>query len=231
MLEHPALTKELAPMNLPAQPLPRPTLPMRPPAGSHHPVPRRRDVLRRWRGPGVALAALGAATLVHAQAYVGLSVGEATTDIGCTGTLLCDRSDTAWKLFGGYLFHPNFGLEASYRDSGRARLSATVGAVTLSDRLRSESVDLYALATAREGALSGFIKAGFATTRARGVATVAGLGSPDTETHTRPAWGLGVGWDFSPTISARVEYERTKVRFGGSDRDVDTWSAGVLTRF
>lgn len=220
-------------MNLPAQPTPQPFKPhpMPPPYGSQPARQPRPHALRRTRSLLLALAGLGVASLVQAQAYVGLSVGEATTDISCTGTLSCDRSDTAWKLFGGYLFHPNFGLEASYRDSGRARLSATVAGATVSDRLRSESVDLYALATAREGALSGFLKAGFATTRARGVATVADLGSPESETHTRPAWGLGLGWDFTPTISARVEFERTRVRFGGTDRDVDTWSAGVLTRF
>ena len=216
-------------MNAPAHPMPQP------PARRNAPWPGRARRSRAVAG-AAALSALWASltllsTEARAKAYLGLSVGEASTGLDCASTTTCDRTDTAWKLFGGYMLHPNFGLEASYRDSGRARLSGTVGGSTLSDRFRSESVDLYALAMTREGALSGFLKAGFATTRARGVASVVDMGSPDRETHTRPAWGLGVGWDFTPSLTARIEFERTRVRFGGDDRDIDTWSAGLMTRF
>lgn len=184
----------------------------------------------------LVLITLGGASVARAQtlsmpAYMGLSVGRATTDIDCSATLGCDRSDTGWKLFGGYLFHPNFGVEVDLRDHGKATLSGVVGGVTETGRLSTESIGLYGLATAREAALSGFAKLGLAATRARGVDAVPALTSPERETHVRPAIGLGLAWDFTQRISARLEFERVRVKFGGAHRDVDLFSAGVQTRF
>jgi OOP family OmpA-OmpF porin len=180
---------------------------------------------------GLTLSQAVQAQMVTMPGYVGLSGGRATTDIDCTGASPCDRSDTAWKLFGGYLFHPNFGVELDIRDHGEASLTGTVGGASQSGRFSTESVGLYALATAREGGLSGFAKLGLATTRARGVDDLAALGTSNKETHTRPAVGLGLAWDFTQRVSARLEFERVRVKFGSAHRDVDLFSAGVLTRF
>lgn len=168
---------------------------------------------------------------VRMPAYLGVSAGHATVSIDCSGSSSCDRADTGWKLFGGYLFHPNFGVELDYRDSGHARLSGLVGGTVLNGRFSTESVGLYALATAREGPVSGFAKLGLATSHVRGSDSVAALAAPDRETNTRPAIGLGMAWDFTERVSARLEFERVRVRFGGTNRDVDWFSAGVLTRF
>lgn len=195
-----------------------------------------RTLRPRWATLTAVLIAVGLSPAVQAQTnampgYVGLSGGRSTTDIDCAGALTCDRTDTGWKLFGGYLFHPYFGVELDVRSHGRADLSGTVGAATVSGNFSTDSVGLYALATAREGALSGFAKLGLATTRARGADDVASLGTSVKETHTRPAVGLGLAWDFTERISARLEFERVRVKFGGAQRDVDLVSAGVLTRF
>jgi OOP family OmpA-OmpF porin len=190
----------------------------------------------RLLATSAVLLSLGLTSVAQAQSlglpgYVGLSGGRTTTDIDCAGALTCDRTDTAWKLFGGYLLHPNFGVEVDYRDQGKATLSGTVGNVTQSGSFTTESLGLYALATAREGALSGFAKLGLVATRARGTDSVAALATSGKETHTRPAVGLGMAWDFTERISARLEFERVRVKFGGAHRDVDLFSAGVQTRF
>ena len=195
-----------------------------------------RDLLSRLAIASGLLLGLGLTQAAQAQmgalpGYVGLSGGRTTTDIDCSGALTCDRTDKAWKIFGGFLFHPHFGVELDYRDQGSASLSRTVGGVTDSGRFSTESLGLYALATAREGALSGFAKLGLATTRARGVDEVAALGAAERQTHTRPAVGLGLAWDFTERFSARLEFERVRVKFGSAHRDVDLFSAGVLTRF
>lgn len=195
-----------------------------------------RSFIPRLAATSAVLLSLGLSPLVQAQmvaapGYVGLSAGRTTTDIDCSGALTCDRTDSAWKLFGGYLFHPNFGVEVDYRDHGRANLSRTVGGVTESGRFTTETLGLYALATGREGPLAGFAKLGLATTRARGVDSIVALGTSEKETHTRPAVGLGLAWDFTDRVSARLEFERVRVKFGGAHRDVDLFSAGVMTRF
>lgn len=193
-------------------------------------------LIQRLAAAVLALLTLGGSSFARSQtmsmpAYMGLSVGRATTDIDCSGALSCDRSDAGWKLFGGYLFHPNFGVEVDVRDHGKATLSGLVAGVSEAGRLSTESVGLYGLATARESALSGFAKLGLAATRARGSDAVSALATPDRETHVRPAIGLGLAWDFTQRISARLEFERVRVKFGGAHRDVDLFSAGVQTRF
>jgi hypothetical protein len=57
------------------------------------------------------------ALAVKPGAYLGASVGGATTDFSESGTSF-DDTDTAWKVFGGYHFLQFFAVEGSYRDLG-----------------------------------------------------------------------------------------------------------------
>ena len=173
-------------------------------------------------------AAQGMAT---GQAYAGASIGASKYDLTCTGTTACDRSGIGWKLFGGYMVHPNFGVEIDVRHHGEADLSGTVGGVAVSNTFRAYGAGLYGLGQVRSGAFSAFGKVGLAWMRGSGVAAVADLGAPDRESHTRPAWGLGIGGDFTKTLSARLEFERVDVKFGGDKYDADLVSASIVTRF
>ena len=64
--------------------------------------------------------------------YLGGAVGQAkvkdwcSNDGGTPGATLaaCDDQDTAWKIVGGYQFHPNFAAELQFMDLGT--VSATV---------------------------------------------------------------------------------------------------------
>jgi OOP family OmpA-OmpF porin len=88
------------------------------------------------------LGTLAAAPSIAADAtgyfYGGLGVVQARADLdqprmasqvlgaGLTVTSLeRDERDTAYKVFGGYQFTPNFGLEAGYFDLGQFGLAAT----------------------------------------------------------------------------------------------------------
>ena len=73
-------------------------------------------------GAGAALA-----SSAYAQGYVGIGVGQgnaslpsvSTTVLGLAFTGASDKSSaTAYKLYGGYQFTPNWGLEAGYNDLG-----------------------------------------------------------------------------------------------------------------
>lgn len=51
--------------------------------------------------------------------YGGASMGRAEVDDFCTDSIgKCEDNDNAWKLFAGYQFTPNWGLEGSYVDFG-----------------------------------------------------------------------------------------------------------------
>ena len=106
-----------------------------------------------------------------------------------------------------------------------------MAAATVSNTFKAYGASLYGLGQVRSGAFSAFGKAGLAWMRGSGVAAVADLGAPDRESHVRPAWGLGIGWDFTKTLSARLEFERVRVKFGGDKFDTDLVSAGIISRF
>jgi OOP family OmpA-OmpF porin len=188
---------------------------------------------RRTFVPVLAAALLGLAGWgAQAQGFAGLSAGTSRADIDCTGALTCDRSGTAWKVFGGYMFHPNFGVQADLYRQGRARFSATLadGSVA-SGELKGEGLGLYGLAVAREGIWSVFGKAGWLTSRSTGTLRVADLGSSSRETHSHFGWGAGVGVDWAKNLGARLEYERLRSRLQGESVDVDQVTAGIVARF
>lgn len=164
-------------------------------------------------------------------AYIGVSGGQARADLDCSGTSVCDRTDTAWKIFGGYLFHPNFGLQAEYTGQTKSPIAASVGGGTQSTDFSHEGLGLYALATGREGIWSVFGKAGLVNSRTRGAARVADLPGGGREDHIRFAWGAGVGVSLGRNFEGRVEFERLRSRLLGERVDVDLVTAGVLARF
>ncbi len=98
---------------------------------------------------GITIATLGfMAPALHAEPYIGLSLGSAKTDIGsaipfldaanlilwgpgndcaslgtCTSSI--NDSSAGWKLFGGNQLTPNFAVEAYYANLGSYSTSAT----------------------------------------------------------------------------------------------------------
>ena len=183
--------------------------------------------------PSLAALALSFAGLsAHAQGYAGIGVGQSRADIDCTGTLTCDRTDTAWKLYGGYLFHPNFGAQAEVYRQGRAKFSASLGdGTTATGEFKGEGMGLYGLALARDGIWSVFGKAGVLTSRITGAARIQDLSASRRETHTHFGWGAGVGVDWTKNLGARLEYERLRGRLLGDSVDVDQVTAGLVARF
>ncbi len=51
--------------------------------------------------------------------YAGFALGQGSHDVDCSFTITCDDKDTAWKLFGGYQFNKNLGVEAGYVNFGK----------------------------------------------------------------------------------------------------------------
>ena len=188
---------------------------------------------RKTLAPTLAALALAFAGLsAHAQGYAGIGIGQSRADIDCTGTLTCDRTDTAWKLYGGYMFHPNFGGQAEIYRQGRAKFSASLGdGTTATGEFKGEGVGLYGLAIARDGIWSVFGKAGVLTSRITGAARIQDLTASRRETHTHFGWGAGVGVDWTKNLGARLEYERLRGRLLGDSVDVDQVTAGLVARF
>jgi OOP family OmpA-OmpF porin len=168
----------------------------------------------------------------QAQGFAGIAAGNSRAGIDCAGTLTCDRNDTAWKLYGGYMFHPNFGAQAEVYRQGRAKFSASLTDGTVATgELKGDGMGLYGLALAKDGIWSVFGKAGLLSSRITGAARVQDLGSSSRETHTHFGWGVGMGMDWSKNFGGRLEYERLRGRLLGESVDVDQVTAGIVARF
>jgi OmpA-OmpF porin, OOP family len=180
-----------------------------------------------------AIAALGlmAATTV-AQAdtqpgfYAGAGIG--STKIGAdelddTGF---DDSDVGFKVFGGYDFNQNFGIEVSYVDFGEG--SADAGGA-------SASVGVSALTASAVGKLpvsemfTLYGKLGFASYDVDlDFNNVPGFGSGHlSDSDSDLMYGVGGALSFGGTFEARLEYEAINV----DDFDINMISVSGLFRF
>ena len=167
--------------------------------------------------------------------YIGGAIGYARYDIddgairaaGAT-TFSSDNSDTGWKIFGGYQFHRNWGVEVGYVDLGKIGFSGTVGAVPFTG-----NVDVTAWTLALVGTMPVhqnfdiFGKLGLYNWKSKGNATIAGIGTAAaSDDGTDAMVGVGVRYNFSKNFGVQVEAEH----FAGSDK-VNLFSIGLRWKF
>jgi len=75
----------------------------------------------------LAAALAAASTLASAQGYAGALIGMSRFDIDCMG-YDCDKSDTAFKIYGGYEVAKDIAIEVGYTDFGKLKVDG-VGSV------------------------------------------------------------------------------------------------------
>lgn len=191
---------------------------------------------RAWRLLGLAATgALTAATPALAQDgrhfYGGLSIGQSRADLDeariaagripagvAVGAVSIDQRDTAYKVFGGYQFHPRFALEAGYFNLGRFGLSATtVPAGTIDGEVRLQGVNIDLVGNVPlVGQLSALGRVGAQYARTHDTFTGSGAASvldPNpSRRKTNYKVGAGLQYAFTPAILARGEIEHYRVR-------------------
>ena len=162
-----------------------------------------------------------------------------------------DNSDTGWKVFGGWQFHRNAAVELGYVDFGRATSHYEVvvpgqGTAIRDGKYRLSGVELSVLAIAPVGErASVFAKAGALASKLEysesGVDQFGASTSFSADDNSvRFAWGLGGTVNFTPSLAARIEWQRVEKvgeRFaltttGNGEFDhVDLVSASIVWRF
>ncbi len=176
--------------------------------------------------------------------YLGAGYGqsEASVDTAKTSSILtgsgytsasttADETDTGWKLFGGYQFTRNWGVEFAYVDLGKATVNSRGTVAGVTDVYRSE-------ATAKGWSLAGvgtvmvsdtfglFGKLGAfrwdldtkcsLVTNATGTGTCAATTGPGAGPANRSAsgtdltYGVGLKYNLTKQASLRVEWEQFK---------------------
>ena len=175
-----------------------------------------------------ALAALALMAATAAQAdtqpgfYAGAGIGSTKVGDDISGV---DDSDTGFKIFGGYTFTENWGVEASYFDFGEAsvsggNISASVGVTGLSASAvgRLPVSDMFAV----------YGKLGFASYDVDlHFRNVPGFGSGHlSDSDSDMIYGVGGALSFGGNFEARLEYEALNV-----DGDASMISVSGLFRF
>ena len=155
-------------------------------------------VLRPWL---LGLMLVGSFTANAADAYLGIGIGDAYIDQDIFG-----ESDTAYKIFGGLQFHPNFAVEAAYMDLGQP-VEDFFG-------FRTE-YDVWAVALWAKGILSVsrridlFGKLGFAHWEYDKTTSFTGsFPSTTSESANDFGWGIGISFDVGKNWMIPLEYEQ-----------------------
>jgi OOP family OmpA-OmpF porin len=202
-----------------------------------------------------AFGSMSVSTLVHAQEagyfYGGASLGEARARIDqerITARLRADGLDvTSFKtdersvsgrLFGGYQFNRNLGLEAGVFDLGRYSFAArTAPDGSLDGRIRLQGLSLDLVGTLPLGerfSLLGRVGAQVAWARDRFNASGAvGVTNPNPrERATNPKVGVGLQYELNRNLLIRGEAERYRVNDAVGNRgDVNVFSVSLVIPF
>jgi OmpA-OmpF porin, OOP family len=181
-----------------------------------------------------AIAALLAAsglvsTAAFAQGYVGVSGGLSRWDVDCSGASSCDKSDTAFKIFGGYNLNPTFAIEGAYVDLGKA--TASGGGISADAKGTGfEIAGVIKAPFTRE--FTGFAKLGVARMEGKVSGSGFGFSASDTETSTQFVGGLGLSYALSKEMALRGEWENRRFDLPGNDKaTVNTFTVGLQLNF
>lgn len=167
--------------------------------------------------------------------YAGASIGQSSAKDFCNGLsgpgVTCDDQDTAWKVFGGYQFHPNVAIELGYADLGEAKASG--GGATFTDK--ATAWDLTGVGSwSFANQFSVYGRFGFYHGEVKSDASLVGFGSAsDSKTTTDITFGLGARYDITRNIGVRAEWQRYADMKDAADgkSDVDVLSIGVVYVF
>lgn len=172
----------------------------------------------------IAAAALAPAAQAQSS-YVGASIGRAEQKVSLSSQL--DETATSYKVYAGYMFNQNFGIEAGWADHGDAERSAA--GYTIGAQPRS----LYLAATGSFPVSERFAvigKIGAASNRTRLSATGE---ANETLKETTALIGIGATFAITPTLLAVVEYENFGkiIKEDDGNMKLDVLSAGLRYKF
>jgi hypothetical protein len=174
------------------------------------------------------------------QAYIGANLGTSHAGHGCgagasasTDITDCDKSDFAWKLYGGYnLPGTPFAAELTYANLGTYKAKGTDSASAkgsywgVGGAWRPEFGQGWG-GVARLGAAYSTSKVDYS------IAEVAGEHSKDS---WHPYYGLGVNYQLTRNVKLEADWDNTRVTgqvpsYGSSTSVVNTYSIGASLGF
>jgi OmpA-OmpF porin, OOP family len=141
--------------------------------------------------------------------YAGVGVGKASIEIDAAGF---DSDDTAFKVFGGYNFNPNFAVELAFIDGGNPDESVGLGSVEVA----VDGINLSALGRLPVNeTFSVFGKLGFAKYDVEFKGRVGNrVVASDDMSEEDLSYGIGAAFNLGTSVELRAEYEAIDVSEG-----------------
>ena len=163
-------------------------------------------------------------TGLRSRGYLGLSLGRSSYKLSCpTTSLTCDDADTAVRAYGGAMLGNHWGVEIGYLDLGRI---AREGGTTKAQGLNLSLVGKAPLASS----LGIFGRLGTTYGRTETSASSAAI-AIGTEKGFGLSYGAGLSYDFTPRLSATLEWDSNDFRFSGGREPVRSTSLGLQYRY
>lgn len=156
--------------------------------------------------------------------YGGLGLGTSKFDGVCNAATSCDDKDSVWKIFGGYNFSSNLGLELGYHDLGSFSASSPAFSAN-GDVTGWELAGVGRLPITQQFSVFGKL-GGFRWDRD---VSLTGVGA-GSDTGTDWTWGVGASYAFTPTLSGRLEWQQFR-DVGSNGDDVNALTASAVFRF
>ncbi len=149
----------------------------------------------------------------------------APVDVSCDG----DETVFGWKLFGGYRFNPYLAVEGGYANLGEAKGDTTIFGQNVNgeisaDVLFAELVGSVPLG--QQGRLLGKVGVAKVDVELKTDVFAVPLGVPSASfstDSTEAVFGAGVEFGFTPSVLARLEWERFNFEDG-----VDLFSVSIV---
>lgn len=134
----------------------------------------------------LAAALVASCGVASAQGYAGAVAGISQFSVDCLG-LSCDKSDTAFKVYGGYALSPELSVEVAYTDFGQIKIGGVAG---LAEATAWSVVAAYRLSLATD--LVGVGRLGLGIVSAEARATNGGLSYRQESSGANLYAGLGL---------------------------------------
>jgi OOP family OmpA-OmpF porin len=175
-----------------------------------------------------------AAALASAQTvYLGASGGSTRSNVDCSGTISCDKSDSGWKAYAGYNINPLWGVEVLGYGMGTIRGSVGFpGIGVVNADFRTTGFGVAGAVNVPLGSRVDLIaRLGVGSNRLKVNLTSGSLSGSDSETSAHLLWGVGVGFKVTPNLSIRTEIDGTSATYAGERFDSTLISAGLSVKF
>jgi OOP family OmpA-OmpF porin len=169
------------------------------------------------------------------QIYFGGSGGKTDIGGGITSGLITsgtvDHKDKGFKFFGGYQFNEYIALEAAYVDLGKVKYSGDfLGAPVTGGEVKVTGYNFsIVISVPVSTAISIFGKAGQFSSESKAEDVTGGAPFSQTIRKTSDSAGLGMSYNITRNLSARLEYERFRIKV--NDTIAFFVNGGVAFRF